>query len=172
MDIGEQENRLTVKPEVTFDALSVASTASDMTLRLLLHPQRANRLIQQKALDADQLGLQDVLDKVLDATLRKKKKKGYHQEIQNLINYSVLNHIMSMGASNSALPQVTAITKFELMKLKTILSKDHINPIAIDMIKMIDGYIGNPKGHKSVVYPKIPDGSPIGSDVCTYTTDY
>ena len=156
------------KTGVAFDALSVASTSSDMTLRLLLHPERANRLIQQKALDNNQLGLQDVLDKLLSQTLKKKKQDGYHGEIQNMVNYSVLNHIMAMGGSKNALPQVTAITKFELMKLKTLLSKDHINPISLDMVKMIEGFLGNPKGYKSVTYPKIPDGSPIGSDKCSY----
>ncbi len=159
------------KTGVAFDALSVASTSSDMTLRLLLHPERANRLVQQKALDGNQLGLQDVLVKLFDQTLKKKKVKGYHQEIQNMVNYSVLNHVMAMGGSSNAIPQVTAITTFELMKLKTLLAKDHINPISINMIKMIDGYIGNPKGYKSITYPKIPDGSPIGSDMCSYT-DY
>ena len=159
------------KTGVAFDALSVASTASDMTLKLLLHPERANRLIQQKALDKNQLGLQEVLDKLLSQTLKKKNKGNYYGEIQNMVNYSVLNHIMAMGGSSDALPQVTAITKFELMKLKTLLSKDYINPISLDMVKMIEGFLSNPKGHKSVTYPKIPDGSPIGSDMCSYT-DY
>ena len=157
------------KTGVAFDALSVASTSSDMTLRLLLHPERANRLIQQKAIDDKQLGLQDVLDKLITETIKNKKNKGYHGEIQTMVNYSVLNHIMAMGGSSNALPQVTAITKFELMKLKTLLAKEHINPIAMDMVKMIEGFLGNPQGYKSVSYPKIPDGSPIGSDMCSYT---
>jgi len=156
------------KTGVSFDALSVASTASDMTLKLLLHPERANRMIQQKALDDKQIGLQDLLDKLLTASLKNKKSKGYFGEIQNMVNYNVLDHIMAMGGDNRAYPQVTAITNFELMKLKTLLSKDHINPIALNMVKMIDGYLGNPKGYKSNSYPKIPDGSPIGSDLCSY----
>ncbi|MDX1315332.1 MAG: zinc-dependent metalloprotease, partial [Eudoraea sp.] len=51
------------KTGVSFDALSAAETASDMTLGLLLHPERASRLIQQKSLDNRQLGLEDVLEK-------------------------------------------------------------------------------------------------------------
>ena len=157
------------KTGVAFDALSVASTSSDMTLKFLLHPERANRLIQQKALDKNQLGLQEVLNELISATFKGKKRKGYHQEIQNMVNYSVLNHIMAMAASTNALPQVTALTTFELMKLKTLLAKEHINPISISMVKIIDGFIGNPKGYKAINYPKIPDGSPIGSDMCSYT---
>ncbi|RZV62754.1 MAG: DUF5117 domain-containing protein [Flavobacteriaceae bacterium] len=159
------------KTGVAFDALSAAATSSDMTLKLLLHPERANRLIQQKALDDDQMGLQDLLEELLSATIKRKKNKGYFGEIQNMVNYSVLDHIMAMAGNDKALPQVTAITSFELMKLKTVLTKDHINPVAISMVKMIDGFLGNPKGHKSVTYPKIPDGSPIGSGICTYMED-
>jgi len=59
-------------------------------------------------LDNNQLGLQDVLNMVLDKTIKKKKQKGYYGEIQNMVNYSVLNHIMAMGGSSNALPQVTA----------------------------------------------------------------
>jgi hypothetical protein len=157
------------KTGVAFDALSVASTSSDMTLKFLLHPERANRLIQQKALDENQLGLQEVLNTLISATLKDKKRKGYHQEIQNMVNYSVLNHIMAMAGSDKVLPQVTALTTFELMKLKTLLAKEHIDPISISMVKLIDGFIGNPKAYKAISYPKIPDGSPIGSDMCSYT---
>lgn len=156
------------KTGVAFDALSVASTSSDMTLKLLLHPERANRLIQQKALDDKQLGLQEVLDIVLSRTIKQKKTKGYHQEIQTMVNFSVLNHIMAMAGNDRSFPQVSAITNFELMKLKTLLAKDHVNPLALHMVKTIDKFLSNPKGYKTVVYPKIPDGSPIGSDVCSY----
>ncbi|WP_296311605.1 zinc-dependent metalloprotease, partial [Winogradskyella sp. UBA3174] len=48
------------KTGVAFDPLSAANTASDMTLKFLLHPQRANRLVLQKSLDENQLSLEDV----------------------------------------------------------------------------------------------------------------
>ncbi|NNL32892.1 MAG: DUF5117 domain-containing protein, partial [Flavobacteriaceae bacterium] len=54
------------KTGVAFDPFSAASTASDMTLKLLLHPERANRLIQQKSLDNSQLALEDVLKTIID----------------------------------------------------------------------------------------------------------
>ena len=49
--IGYQATRESFKGRtgVSFDALSAAETAADMTLGLLSHPERASRLIQQKA---------------------------------------------------------------------------------------------------------------------------
>jgi len=43
------------KTGVAFDAISVASTSSDFTLQYLMHPERASRLVQQSAIDTDQL---------------------------------------------------------------------------------------------------------------------
>ncbi|NND50769.1 MAG: zinc-dependent metalloprotease, partial [Flavobacteriaceae bacterium] len=54
------------KTGVAFDPYSAASTASDMTLKLLMNHERANRLIQQKSLDADQLALEDVFKTIIN----------------------------------------------------------------------------------------------------------
>jgi len=45
---GRTRESINGKTGVSFDALSAAETAADMTLGLLLHPERASRLIQQK----------------------------------------------------------------------------------------------------------------------------
>ncbi|NJW54906.1 zinc-dependent metalloprotease, partial [Salinimicrobium oceani] len=55
---------------VAFDALGAAATSADMTLSLLLHPERAARLVQQKALDDDQLGLAEVLEDLVVETIK------------------------------------------------------------------------------------------------------
>jgi len=88
-----------------------------------------------------------------------------------MINFSVLKNIMSMSANDKLLPQVQATINFEMMKLKVILQVRHIDPIAMLMVKKIDSYLGNPSGFKAVASPKIPDGSPIGNDICSYILD-
>ena len=80
---------------VSFDALSAAETTADMTLGLLLHPERASRLIQQKSLDEDQLGFTEVLEETLKRSIKNSHKDSYLSEIQNTINFKVLNHIMN-----------------------------------------------------------------------------
>jgi hypothetical protein len=150
---------------VSFDALGAASTASDMTLVLLLHPQRANRLIQQKALEDSLLGLEDVLTQLLEQTLYKKMKFDYVGEVQNSINFNVLKHLMNLSASDQSIPQVKAITNAILHKLKVNLENDS-SIIKKEMAYRIEQFMEEPEKFKVIPSPQIPDGSPIGSFQC------
>jgi len=147
---------------VAFDALGAASTASDMTLSLLLHPERANRLIEQKAVDQSQLGLSEVISQILQLTIFSKEKDTYYAEIQMSVNYNVIKHLMSLSVNKSAIPQTKAIVQLELKKIQKQLSKNVEDPNASYMITIIDGFFKNPEKFEVVPSPKIPDGSPIG----------
>ncbi|XLS27564.1 zinc-dependent metalloprotease [Flavobacteriaceae bacterium M23B6Z8] len=147
---------------VAFDALSVTETASSLALKFLLHPERASRLVQQHAMNENLLSLNEVLEELLKSTLKGKLGEGYEGEIQKIVNYNVLKHMMQLGAHKNNLPQVDAIINFELLKLKTFLGSKSVDPFNTFLIKEIDKYLGNPKGFKLPETPKIPDGSPIG----------
>jgi len=153
------------KTGVSFDALSAAETASDMTLGLLLHPERASRLIQQKALHPKNLGLEEVLDEVIDNTFKKQHKDPYLAEVQNNINFRVLFHLMNLAASESVHPQVNAIANSKLKSIAMGNLKDPFsNAISMEMIREIDKFYKHPEQFKVIPAPKIPDGSPIGMD--------
>lgn len=152
------------KTGVSFDALSAAETAADMTLRFLLHPERASRLIQQKALDPNNLGLAEVLDEVVSGTMGKGFNNPYLDEVQNNINYRVLYHIMNLAASEKVHPQVNAIAQVKIKKLKsTILTKGK-GADAEEMVRRIDQFYAEPDEFEVLPIAKIPDGSPIGMD--------
>ena len=153
------------KTGVAFDALSAAETAADMTLGLLLHPERASRLIQQKALDPKNLGLNEVLDVVIDNTFKKKHKDSYLTEVQNNVNYQVLFHIMNLAASKSVHPQVNAIANSKLQDMTLNNLMDALsNANSMQMMREIDNFYKHPEQFKVIPAPKIPDGSPIGMD--------
>lgn len=153
---------------VAFDPFAPVETSSDMTLGLLLNPERMNRVYQQKVLDKSQLGLKEFLEILIDATIKKKTENSYQGEVQQVINLSVLNNIMALSASEKLMPQAQALVNFEVMKLKVKLQERRVDPMAMFMVKEIDKFLGNPKGFKAPSSPKIPDGSPIGSDSCFY----
>ena len=159
------------KTGVAFDPLSAVETASDMMLSVLFNAERMNRVYEQSIFDKSQLTVNEIIDTVLSETLKQKNEKGYLGEVQQVINFSVLKNIMSMSTNDKLMPQVQAIINFEMMKLKVILQVRHIDPIAMLMVKKIDSYLGNPSGFKATASPKIPDGSPIGNDICSYTFD-
>ncbi len=164
---GYSRNRESFKSNtgVSFDALGASATASDMTLGLLLHPERANRLVQQKALDASSLGLEDVLQTLLSNTLGKKHKSNYLTEVQNSINFNVLKHLMNLSASKASISQTKAIANATLNNLKSDLSKTN-SDIAKEMSFRIDNFMDEPEKFKVIPSPTIPDGSPIGSFQC------
>ncbi|SEC21043.1 protein of unknown function [Maribacter dokdonensis] len=151
------------KTGVSFDALSAVETASDMTLKFLLHPEKASRLIQQKAIDTDNVGLADVLDELIASTINKKQKDTYLNEAQTIINFRVLYHIMNLAGHTNVHPQVNAIASQKINELNMQLMKDsEANAISAEMVKRIKSYREHPEQFKMIPSPKIPDGSPIG----------
>ena len=149
---------------VSFDALSVAETAADMTLELLLHPERASRLIQQKSLDKNQMGLKEVLDETIKATIDRSHRDDYEEEVQHTINFRVLYHLMNLAAHNAVHPQVNAVANEALENLKTQLLTDGKNAISAEMVRRIDAFMKEPSEFKLIPVSTIPDGSPIGMD--------
>lgn len=147
---------------VSFDALSVTETASSLALKFLLNSERAARLVQQNAMNEDLLSFNEMLEQLLNNTVKKKFDKGYKGEIQKIVNHNVIKHMMQLGANKNNLPQIDAILNFELLKLKTFLGSKSVDPFNTFLIKEIDRYLTNPKAFKLPVTPKIPDGSPIG----------
>ncbi len=151
---------------VSFDALSAPETAAELSLELLLHPQRASRLIEQQSLKSDQLGLADVLQQLSAGTFGRKQGSSYLQEVQNTINYRVLYHILQLAAHKEVHPQVNAIANKQLQLLKdSWASSPDIHQT--EMARRINSFYAHPEQFKVPAAPKIPDGSPIGME-CIY----
>jgi len=161
---GRTRESINGKTGVSFDALSAPETAADMTLGFLLHPERASRLIQQKALDMNNLGLEEVLDQVISNTIMKGQKDDYLNEVQNNINFRVLFHLMNLAAHDKVHPQVNAIANTDLISLRTKLASGKMGVSAMEMVRRIDNFNAYPEKFKVIATPKLPDGSPIGMD--------
>ncbi|MAP53440.1 zinc-dependent metalloprotease [Altibacter sp.] len=150
---------------VAFDALGAAATASDMTLGLLLHPERANRLVQQKALDPKTIGLEDVLNQLVKATFSPSGKTQYQKEVQNTIQYRTLQQLMQLSLHKNALPQTKGMVNETIDRLARELSKKE-DAFSKQLSREITIFRTKPENFTSVVVPEIPDGSPIGSFQC------
>lgn len=149
---------------VGFDALSAAETAADMTLGLMFHPQRASRLIQQKSLDRNQLGLDELLEQTIRESFGLSHKDPYWAEVQNNINFRVLYHIMNLAAADGVHPQVNALVHEALKDLKSQLLGGGNNAISAELVRRIDAFMKDPSEFEPLPAPGIPDGSPIGMD--------
>jgi len=165
---GRTRESFKSKTGVAFDPFGAVETASAMTLGLLLHPERVTRLVQHKSLDSSQLGLVEVLDDLIANSFQKSYKDSYYQELQNIVNYQVLNHLFHLSSNKDMYWQVNAIVNDKIDKINTLLNnskKPGIQKIYHkDMIKMISNFKKNPTKFKKPITPKIPDGSPIGNN--------
>ncbi len=164
--IGYNRTRESLKGRtgVSFDALAAPETASDMTLELLLHPERASRLIQQKAMDNDNIGLDEVLGAVISGTIEKKHKDSYLREVQQNINFRVLFHLMNLAANDKVHPQVNAIANKRIRSLSASYLTSLDDTYAMEMMRRIDNFYRHPDQFKVLPVATIPDGSPIGMD--------
>lgn len=171
---GYYRNRESFKGKtgVAFDPFSAANTASDMTLKFLLHPQRANRLILQKSLDENQLDIDFVLKRLIDKSFRKKHDSIYLNEIQQQINVNVLKYLMNLAVNEQSYFQVKSKANSAINDIIQLLyDKKTAAQYANQYRKMISKFSEHPEKFKIENSPKIPDGSPIGSDICNYNSN-
>ncbi len=165
---GYRRNRESFKSKVgvSFDPYGAVETASQLTLELLLHPERAARLVQHKSVNSNQLGLQELLDELVDHTVKRSHKDAYAQELQNIINAEVINQLCGLGANQNTYFQVEALVNHQLRAIKSYLSSKKSNGTQkiydAQLVEMINHYFKDPTKFKKSVAPKIPDGSPIG----------
>src|SRR5207245_7928355 len=80
------------------------------------------RLVEFHARDSRNPGFDEVLDKILDATLKARMQIGYHAEIQHMVNMVVLNDLMALAAGERASNQVRATAELKLEELKRWLA--------------------------------------------------
>jgi len=150
---------------VAFDVLGAAATASDMTLGLLLNTERANRLIQQKAVDSKNIGLKEVLDELIAVTFASKKGSDYEKEVQQTVQFETLQHLLNLVASSKSIAQTKAITNAVINDLVIMLAKD-TSVFNNQLLMEIKSFREKPENFKILSVPTIPDGSPIGSFQC------
>ncbi len=155
------------KTGVGFDPFSAVITASDMTLALLLHPERANRLIVQESLDPNQFSLDEMLRNINLMFLNKTSNNQYLEEVQQLINERILIHLMNLATSDKSFLKVKIKVNAAIKRLVDIIDDTTEYEAYIEML--ISKFNEHPEKFKLTSTPKIPDGSPIGSDYCNFT---
>jgi hypothetical protein len=110
----------------TFDPLGAAEAAANLTIRLVLHPERAARLVDYHSRNKKYPGFGEVLDQLITFTWKSPYKSGKFAEIQRAVNTVLLYHIMSLVAYEDNASQVRALAYTKLEELKGWL-RWHLN---------------------------------------------
>lgn len=168
MGYGRTRESFKSKTGVAFDPFGAVETASSMTISLLLHPQRITRLVQHKSIDQSQLGLVEVLDELIKNSIKKFHNDAYYQELQNVVNFQVLEQLMFLSSHDGMYAQVNAIVNAKIDEIHEFLKRSKVRGVQKmynqQMMKLITEFRKSPKKFKKTNTPKIPDGSPIGHE--------
>ncbi len=160
---GRSRESFKSNTDVAFDAYGAPATAADMTLTYLLHPARAERLLQQHDINKNLMGLEAMLDEMLKETIQKTIKDDYLDGVQQTINFVVLKHLLNLAANKDATPMTKAVVNMEVDKLESWLSGKE-GSVDKEMYRKIHEFRERPEEFQfELNIPKIPDGSPIGT---------
>lgn len=170
---------LKIRTELTFDPLTAAETAADLTYSMILHPARANRLFEHHSRDARLPSLEGVIDRLLLTSIKAAPKNGYEGAVQMAIDYAMFSNLAKLALSNDASPAAKAITVAKLKQLKTWLSA---RPGATEewaayyayLAKLVDRLDDEPEEFKTQPVLPAPPGQPIGDydmDYCGYSSN-
>jgi hypothetical protein len=111
------------RTDPAFDALAPAEALAVLTFRALLEPARAERLVQQHALDPTQPGLEELLTTLLAATWRAPTADDCSGEIARTIDAVALVELLTLALHPATSPAVRARIDVALMALVTELAR-------------------------------------------------
>ena len=152
---------------VTFDPIAPAGVAARMTVSMILHPERAARLVEQAVLAPGLPGVDHVLDRLVDATFGASPQDGYQAEVKRLVEDVVVDELRTL-ASTAPMPQVRGLAEHRLRDLADLLSnrgggvaeQAHAVRLAGDILRFLD----RPADSATAPAPlPAPPGSPIGA---------
>src|SRR5712672_1830992 len=163
---GREHFKIHTSP--AFDALAPAEAAAQHTLQFLFNPERAARLVEFHARNAENPGLEEVLDAIVAATWKTPHEEGYEGQIANAVDMVVLYDLMALCTNEHASEEVRADARFELMELGRWLhgpSPVRKQQSHIDFgLAQIEQFEKDPKQISITSPAEPPDGPPIGTD--------
>ena len=153
----------------TFDPLSPATVAADVTIGFTLQLDRAARMVAQHAVNPQMPGLEDVIDRLVAATWDAPTSTPYEAAIRRAEERVLVDRLMWL-ANSSPNGQVRAIASYKLSKLaaraKTAVNKTELDTaqrqlLAADIKRFLERPLdlARPFQHAT---PDAPPGAPIG----------
>ncbi|HUB81357.1 MAG TPA: zinc-dependent metalloprotease [Bryobacteraceae bacterium] len=168
----------------TFDPLSPATVAADVTIGFVLQLDRASRMVAQHAEDPSLPGLEEVIDRLAKATFDVAAATPYEQEVRRAEERVLVDRVMWL-ASGSPNPQVRAEASLKLQGLaaRQVATPEAERAQRILLAADIKRFLERPADPAKPIYaPEAPPGAPIGGDTgmdwlaaapfCTWSPDH
>ncbi|MFO7768120.1 MAG: zinc-dependent metalloprotease [bacterium] len=149
----------------TFDPIGVAETAAEMAVGMILQPQRMARLVEFHSRDAENPGLEETVDALLDATwYAEVPSDACEARIQESVRYVVARQMMQQAASGQNTAQVRSVLNSRLYDLVDRLNdREERTPFEMTMAEEIGRWMARAQQITDpAATPEAPPGSPIG----------
>ena len=153
---------------ITFDYLGIANTTSQNFIKMLLHPERANRLVTQYGFDSNQLSLKETLSNLIDSHFKAKYRNKHFQQLNDIVKNNILEQIIILGLQKNANPIVKATIFNQLIELDRWLAAQNEYGFSEVYRTQIDKFFTDPSSIRFPESNKLPDGSPIGIYSCDF----
>jgi len=151
-----------------FDAISPAVVAAEHAISNMLEGERAARLVEQHALDPALPGLEEVIDRILEAAFSATAANPYEAEIARAVQRVAIERVMALAAG-ADMPQVRAVASLRLERNSTDLQgrmavasdadAAHFALLSRDVLR----FMNRPaEAFASPSAPVAPPGAPIG----------
>lgn len=168
---GRSRETFNVRTGVNFDPVAPGETIAGAVMSYIFNAQRATRLVQQKALDQSQIGLTDVVNKLLQDISGRTYSNHYYLELKRATEKQMVNALMNLYNSNGASSQARAEAGLALVTIgermnpqeSGISTADKAHKFFIN--NMITRFFTNPGDLQVQRALTPPDGSPIGTDL-------
>lgn len=156
--------------------MAAAQSAAQETIERLLNSERAERLIQQKARDPQAPGLDEVLDRLLNATWKTEMTDGKASSIQRVVGDVALRQIMVLASDEHASPEVRAMAAQKLHELRTWAYATYTKTLRDEQTKahLFGGFMTVRNFEEGTALPlkvtppvEVPPGAPIGTALGT-----
>ncbi|HUN84237.1 MAG TPA: zinc-dependent metalloprotease [Terracidiphilus sp.] len=156
---------------LTFDPVAAAESAADLTLRVLLNPARASRIVQYHMRASDAPSLRGVLEAISKATAE--RTEGGHtmsSEVERAVEFRGLEAMFALAMNPKASSQARGITRWHIEDLRKAWTSEP--PLADTaeqihrkaMIERIEEFEKDPTKFVPEAPVEAPPGMPIGAD--------
>ena len=162
----------------TFDPIAAAEAAANITLSYLLNDERAARLIEYKARDANQPGFMAVVDQLIEKTWKTPLVEGYKGELQVMVNNEVLKYLLALAANANAAKSVRGQALLKIEELKVYLTTTVLTSSPAAKANMwfalnqIEAFKTDPSKFISPSVITTPPGAPIGMPGMSFLGDF
>ena len=170
-ELSRTEESFGSQTGLTFDPIAAAESAADLTLGVLLDPERASRLIQYHMREPQSPSLRGMLE-ALSARVAERPDGGHSMssEVERAVEVRAYEAMFALEANPAASSQARAIVLSHLLVVQRAWAaaeplKDSAEAIHREAMQArLADFLRDPEKFKPMPPAPVPPGMPIGED--------